>query len=178
MSNKADSTGNAHPVAGRLEQVSIGLGRVVSWAVLLLILVEFALVLMSSVFYVGSIRLQESTLYLNSLVFLTAAGYTLARDDHVRVDILYRNKSAAYRQRVDFWGTLLLLFPVLGLLYATGLPFITNSWAVLEGSTETSGLPLVFLLKSMLLLFAVTLSLQGFATLIRNWPFGRTRQEG
>jgi TRAP-type mannitol/chloroaromatic compound transport system permease small subunit len=41
------------------------------------------------------------------------------------------------------------------------------SWAVLERSPEASGLPFVYLLKTLIPVFAVLMALQGFAQIIR-----------
>ncbi|MCG8506333.1 MAG: TRAP transporter small permease subunit, partial [Sphingomonadales bacterium] len=118
---------------------------------------------------VGSIMVQESLLYINAFLFLTAAGVTLLEDGHVRVDIFYRGASRRYKARVDFWGTAVFLIPVLALLWVYGLPYVVNSWAELEGSIETGGLPAVFLLKTLILFAAATLSLQAVALLLRSW---------
>ena len=60
---------------------------------------------------------------------------------------------------------------------------MTRSWAILERSRETSGLPLVFLLKTLIPLFALLLALQGMAQAMRRAsamltmpPSGRRRR--
>ena len=156
-------------LAGRLDAINTGIGAAVKWAVIVLIVVQFGLVLGHYVFRVGSIMVQESLLYINGFLFLTAAGVTLLEDGHVRVDIFYRGASKRYKARVDFWGTAVFLTPVLALLWVYGLPYVINSWAELEGSIETGGLPAVFLLKTLILFAAATLSLQAVALLLRSW---------
>jgi TRAP-type mannitol/chloroaromatic compound transport system permease small subunit len=47
------------------------------------------------------------------------------------------------------------------------VPYVARSWAILEGSRETSGLPFVYLLKTLIPLFAVLLGSQGIAQAIR-----------
>ena len=136
---------------------------------IVLVIVQFGLVLGHYVFRVGSIMVQESLLYINAFLFLTAAGVTLLEDGHVRVDIFYRGASSRHKARVDFWGTAVFLVPVLALLWVYGLPYVANSWAELEGSIETGGLPAVFLLKTLILFAAATLSLQAVALLLRSW---------
>jgi TRAP-type mannitol/chloroaromatic compound transport system permease small subunit len=46
---------------------------------------------------------------------------------------------------------------------------VARSWAILEHSPEASGLPLVFLLKTLILLSALLLALQGIAQALRAW---------
>lgn len=156
-------------LADAIDGLNVRLGRLLGWAALLLVLAQFAIVVLTNVFRIGSIQLQESLLYLNSLIFLGAAGYTLLRDEQVRVDIFYRDASPRFRARVNLFGTIFLLFPVMGLLWVSAWPYVAASWAVLEGSTETTGLQAVYILKSFLLLFTVTLSLQGLSLAIRSW---------
>ena len=156
-------------LADRLDAINGRIGAAVKWAVIVLVILQFGLVLGHYVFRVGSIMVQESLLYINAFLFLTAAGVTLLEDGHVRVDIFYRGASPRYRARVDFWGTAVFLVPVLALLWTYGLPYVLNSWAELEGSIETGGLPAVFLLKTLILFAAATLSLQAVALLLRSW---------
>ena len=149
--------------AAMIDRANRVLGSVLGWTVILLVLVQFMLVLTTSVFHIGSIKAQESLLYLNSLMFLGGAGYVLLVDGHVRVDLKYRAASKRFRAKVNLWGTLLLLWPVCGLLLWYGLPLAIDSWATLETSQETSGLPLFFLMKSFIPLFALTLAAQGLS---------------
>ena len=68
---------------------------------------------------------------------------------------------------VDLLGALLLLLPFALVLLWLGVPYAARSWAILERSQETSGLPLVFVLKTLIPLFAVLMALQGVAQAIR-----------
>ncbi|GIX16332.1 MAG: hypothetical protein KatS3mg119_0518 [Rhodothalassiaceae bacterium] len=149
----------------RLEEA---LGRLAGAALLLLVVVQFALVVMAAVFAEGSIWLQESRMYLNALVFLGAAGYTLMRDAHVRVDVFFNDLPRGARALVDIGGTLLFLVPFLVVLWWGALPYVADSWAIREGSTETGGIPFVYGLKSLILLFAGTLTLEAAALVARG----------
>jgi len=149
-------------------------GRLLGILPLLLILVQFTVVLTVYVFSSGNIQLQESLQYINALMFLGGAGYTAVRNEHVRVDIFYSRFSKANQARVDFFGTVFLLIPFLILFWATSLPYVTGSWAILEKSVESSGLPFVYILKATLLLFALTLSLHAVLCLIRTFKSMRS----
>ncbi|WP_417451234.1 TRAP transporter small permease subunit [Kordiimonas sp.] len=150
-------------------------GHLLALLPLALVLTQFIVVLMVYVFSSGSIQLQESLQYINALMFLGGAGYTAVRGEHVRVDIFYAKMTTRGKAIVNFWGTLLLLVPFLVLFWVSTLPYVTGSWAIMETSTETSGLPYVYILKSTLLLFAFTLSLHAVADLLRH---GRTMLKG
>jgi TRAP-type mannitol/chloroaromatic compound transport system permease small subunit len=81
----------------------------------------------------------------------------------VRVDIIFRDLSPRAQAWVDLFGTLLLLFPVCGFIAWISWDYVAQSWGLLEGSRETGGLPGVFLLKTLILLMAGLLLLQGVA---------------
>lgn len=142
-------------------------GRLFAMMPLALILVQFVVVLTVYVFGSGSIQLQESLLYINAMLFLGGAGYTAVKDGHVRVDLFYSTMSRRKRAWVNFTGTLFLLIPFLGLFWISTLPYVLDSWKIMETSVEASGLPFVYILKSTLLLFAFTLSLHAIADLLR-----------
>ena len=156
-------------IADKIDGFNLRLGKALSVLVIVLILVQFALIVMSANFRVGSIMMQESLLYINSLMFLGAAGFTLLRDRHVRVDIYYRDAPDHKKARTNFYGTLLLLAPFLIFLWVIALPYVISSWANLEASFETSGLPIVYIFKSFILLFTFSLSIQGISLAIRSF---------
>jgi TRAP-type mannitol/chloroaromatic compound transport system permease small subunit len=131
------------------------------------VLAEFALVLMRYVLGVGSIWLQESVVYAHASLFMLAAAWTLAVDGHVRVDIFYADASPRTKALVDLLGAVLLLMPFVLALIFLSLPYVARSWAIFEGSRETSGLPALFLLKTLIPLFAALLALQGIAQALR-----------
>lgn len=155
-------------LADFLDAFNERLGKLLGGLVIALIIVQFTIVIMSANFKAGSIWLQESLIYMNSLLFLGAAGFVFLKDDHVRVDIFYRDKSERIKNLVNLVGHLVLLLPFLVFVWIIGTPYVTTSWANLEGSFETSGLQIVFILKSFFLLFALTLSFQGLSGIIRT----------
>jgi TRAP-type mannitol/chloroaromatic compound transport system permease small subunit len=154
-------------LADRIDRLSAAVGHAAMWCLLFMLLAEFALVLMRYVLGVGSIWLQESILYAHGALFMLAAAWTLSVDGHVRVDIFYADASPRGKAWVDLLGALLLLLPFALVLLILSLPYVARAWAILEGSRETSGLPAVFLLKTLIPLFAALLALQGLAQAIR-----------
>ena len=85
----------------------------------------------------------------------------------MRVDIFYGQASARRRALIDLLGTVLLLLPFMLTLIWLSVPYAARSWAILERSQETSGLPLVFVLKTLIPLFAALMALQGVAQAVR-----------
>lgn len=153
-------------IARLIDAFSERTGRLFAWLALAMVLVQFVVVLQRYVFGVGSIWAQESITYMHGLMFMIVAGYTLLHNAHVRVDVFYRTMPPARKALVDLLGTLLLLWPVCFLIFYVSWPYVDASWAVREGSRETSGIQGVYLLKSVILLFAVLVALQGLSTVI------------
>jgi len=153
--------------ANRIDRLNTAIGRAAAWLALVIVLLQFVLVVARYIFGFGSIWLTETVIYAHAALFLLAAAWTLRTGGHVRVDVFYAEASMRVRAWVDLLGSVLLLLPFMQVLIFLSLPYAARSWAVLERSQESSGLPLVFVLKSLILLFAVLMALQGVAQAIR-----------
>jgi len=150
---------------GAVARVIAWLGRTVAWLTLVMTLLTFAVVILRYGFNLGWIWLQESVTYLHALIFMVAAAWAFQTDDHVRVDIFYRDRSDRYRAAVNLAGTLLLLVPFSIFLLLIGWDYVAAAWATGEGSREAGGLPLVWLLKSLILILPALLLLQSWSTI-------------
>src|SRR5690606_37921123 len=106
--------------------------------------------------------------YMHAAVFLLAAGYTLKRDGHVRVDILYRRFSVRRRAWIDSLGCLIFLLPVAIFTGFLSREFVASYWPLREGATDAGGPSAVYLLKSLIPLIASPRCLQACAELLRN----------
>ena len=156
-------------IADRIDRLTALIGRSVMWCALFMVLVQVAVVLMRYVLGAGSIWLSESIIYAHATLFMLAAAWTLQIGGHVRVDIFYADASPRTKAMVDLRGTLFLLLPFVIALGLLSIPYIARSWAILERSREASGLPLVFVLKTLIPAFAALLALQGASRAIRAW---------
>jgi TRAP-type mannitol/chloroaromatic compound transport system permease small subunit len=150
-----------------IDRLNEYIGRGAAWFALAMVLLQFTVVVMRYVFGVGSILMQEGVIYLHAALFLCGAGYTLLHGGHVRVDIFYRAASPRRKALTDLLGTIFLLLPVCVIIAWASLPYVEQSWSVFEGSKETSGIPAVFALKSLIMLFVVLLALQGISLALR-----------
>jgi TRAP-type mannitol/chloroaromatic compound transport system permease small subunit len=154
-------------LADRIDRLNTAIGRAVAWLALVIVLLQFALVVARYAFGLGSIWLTETVIYAHATLFMLAAAWTLRVGGHVRVDVFYAPASARARAVVDLVGALLLLLPFALVLVWLSVPYAARSWAILERSQEASGLPLVFVLKTLIPLFALFMALQGIAQAIR-----------
>jgi TRAP-type mannitol/chloroaromatic compound transport system permease small subunit len=154
-------------LASAIDRLTAALGRGAAWLALAIVLVQFGLVVARYVFSAGSVPATESVIYGQALLVTLTAAWTLAAGGHVRVDIFYAEASPRRRAWVDLVGTLVLLLPFMLTLLWLSVPYAARAWAVMERSQETGGLPLVFVLKPLIPVFAALMALQGVAQAIR-----------
>lgn len=154
-------------LADIIDRLNTAIGRTAAWLCFAVVTIQFAVVMLRYLFGHGSIWLQESIIYSHAGLFLLCAAWTMRNEGHVRVDIFYSAASPRTRAIIDLAGALLLLIPFMAAILYFSMPYVMRSWAILEGSREASGLPLVFVLKTLIPVFAVTLMLQGIAQVIR-----------
>lgn len=158
----------ARAVVRLIDNMNERIGRAVAWLALIMVLVQMIVVVMRYVFGVSWLALQESIVYMHAAIFLAAAGYTLLHDGHVRVDIFYRPASERRQAYVDLVGAMCFLTPMACAIFYISWPYVMKSWKVLETSQEGSGIPAVFLLKTVILLYAVLVALQGISLALRS----------
>ena len=154
-------------LADRIDRLTTAIGRAAAWLALVVVLLQFALVVARYLFGLGSIWLTEAVIYGHATLLMLAAAWTLKAGGHVRVDVFYAKANPRTRAKIDLIGAVLLLLPFALVLIWLSVPYAARSWAILERSQESSGLPLVFVLKTLIPLFAALMALQGVAQAIR-----------
>lgn len=168
-------------VADAIDVTNDWIGRGTAWLTLGMVLVGFVVVLLRYVFGLGSTIMQESIIYMHATVFMVCAGYALAHNGHVRCDIFYAAATPRTKAIVDIVGTIVFLLPMCILIVWTSWPYVRASWAVLEISQEGRlGIPAVFLLKSLILVFPALLILQAVSLVLQSALFlaGATPSRG
>lgn len=156
-----------HKIADTIDAMNDWIGNKVAWLSLAMALVMFLTVILRYVFDQGWIWMQESVIFMHGALFMIAGGFTLKHELHVRIDVLYEPMCQRKKALVNLLGTLFLLFPTCAAIFYFAFPYVQNSWAVHEGSMEAGGLPGVYLLKTIILVFPILLGLQGLAKMLR-----------
>ncbi len=109
----------------------------------------------------------EAQWYLFAGMVMLGAAHTLRRNEHVRVDLIYGRVSKRTQAWIDLIGTLLFLFPAVGLMAWLSWPMFTASYAINEVSGNAGGLirwPVKLLLPAG---FAL-LTLQGVSEVVKR----------
>ncbi len=116
----------------------------------------------------SSNRLIEAQWYLFDLFFLLGLGWTLQRQDHVRVDVLQGRWGIKRKTQIELLGTIFLLLPYALAVVALSIEPTIHSWLINEASPDPDGLPRYWM-KSLIPLGFLLLTLQGISEAIRNW---------
>ena len=158
-------------IVNAIDVLSKILLNIAGWAGFLMAVGMLAAVLMRYVFGLSFGWLKDIWIYAFATCFLLASSGALKSDGHVRVDIFYSNFSEHKRAIVNLIGTYLMLFPLMILILDSYEPTLARAWGALSGrmelSSEPDGLPLLFLFKTLVPVFAVTMILQGWSNALR-----------
>lgn len=152
-------------------------GQIFSWLSLAMVLVCFAVVVERYLFSSTRLWMQDLYVWLNGAMFTAVAAFALYRNEHVRVDIFYRPAPPRRKAVADLIGVFVFLMPFLYVTYSVALPFVARSWTLFEGSANVGGMPGLFVLKTFLLVFTVTMALQGVSMVIRSILVLRGRED-
>lgn len=154
----------------RIDGFTEFIGRWVAWLVLAAVLISALNAVVRKTLNIGSNAFLEIQWYLFAAVFLLAAGYTLLRQEHVKIDVL----SGRFSKRTQIWmdivGICLFLFPFIFMIIKLAMPLVINAYVTQEVSSNAGGLirwPVFALLPAGLLLLGV----QGVSELIKRIAF-------
>ena len=142
-----------------IEKMINSFGKFISLMIPIMTILMIVIIVARYFFGIGLTGLQELVLYMHALIFLGCAGYVHYRDEHVRVDIFYRESSDLYKRNINYFLSLVFLIPVCFVIGYYSIELIGMSWRIKEVSTEAGGLNYVYLQKTLIILFPMTLLL-------------------
>ena len=140
-----------------LEKTINSLGKFISLMIPVMTILMIVIIVARYFFGIGLTGVQELVMYIHALIFLGCAGYVHFKDEHVRVDIFYRDSSNSYKKNINFFLSLFFLIPVCFVVGFYSYELVEMSWKIKETSTEAGGLNFVYLQKSLVILFPATL---------------------
>ena len=156
-------------IANLFNSINRYTGYLCAFLVVLMTVNVFIVVFLRYLFGISFIWLQETYVWMHAYIFMAGAGFTYLNDAHVRIDIIYRSSSKVYKAIVDLVGNIFLLMPFLYIIWSYSFPFVYKSFQINEVSREAGGLPMLFLLKAAILIFAFLLFIQALSKLINNF---------
>lgn len=155
-------------ICDTIDAINTWVGRFVSWATALVVAVVFVDVVMRYVFNTSYVFTQELEWHLFGFIFLMGAGYTLLKDGHVRVDIIYQNLSPKGQAWINLIGVVLFLIPGCLMIIITSSHFVHSSFSIMEGSPDPGGIPYRWVLKACVPAGFVLVLLQGLSLGIKS----------
>jgi len=144
------------------------LGKITGVLFILLLLNVFFDVIMRYLFNDVSIGMQELEWHLYATIFMLGIPYTLYKDGHVRVDIIYESLSLRKQAWIDLFGTLFFLIPFTLLVAKYGIDFTIESYELGETSGDPGGLPYRWLIKSVIPVAFVSISISGLGLMLKS----------
>lgn len=159
-------------VSRAIDWLNEKVGRVMIWLVLVAVLISAGNAVIRKLFDMSSNAWLEVQWYLFSAIFLLCAGYTLLRNEHVRIDVLLHRMPKRRQIGVDTFGLVAFLLPAVLLIVWLSWPLFVNAYHSGEMSENAGGLirwPVYLLLPIGFTLLA----LQGVSELIKRVAFLR-----
>lgn len=150
-----------------IDDINERIGRLAYWLVLAMVLVSAVNASVRKAFSISSNAFLELQWYMFAGLFLLCGGYTLLRQEHVRIDVVYARFSRRVQVGIDIFGTVLFLLPMCLLMLYLSWPFFLSSFRSGEVSANAGGLVLWWVKIFMPLGFAL-LTLQGVSELIKR----------
>ncbi|MSP76521.1 MAG: TRAP transporter small permease subunit [Rhodospirillaceae bacterium] len=146
------------------------IGLICNWLVLLACVVSAGNAMVRYAYDQSSNAWLEVQWYMFAVIVMFGAAYTLRKNEHVRVDIVYMTLSRRGQLWIDILGTLVFLIPTCAILAWLSWPFFMQSFNVLESSSNAGGL-LRWPIKLVLPLGFALVALQGVSELIKRVAF-------
>tara|TARA_A100001011_G_scaffold398605_1_gene503664 strand:- start:6190 stop:7110 length:921 start_codon:yes stop_codon:yes gene_type:complete len=134
------------------------------WLAFLVVIAEFQIVILRFVFSYEQTLMSDLVRFWYGSLFLFGSYYTLIKDGHVRVDVLYTNFSEKNKARVNLFGSLFLGIPLCLTIFFRGMyckQCVLNQPIInFETSQSTQGMNIKYLMAGFLIIFALTMLIQ------------------
>jgi TRAP-type mannitol/chloroaromatic compound transport system permease small subunit len=157
-----------------IDAITERVGRLVYWLVLVVVLISAANATVRKLFNYSSNAYLEIQWYLFSVIFLFGAGYTLLRNEHVRIDIIAGKLSRRAQNWIDVVGIVAFLWPMSLVIMWLAWPLFLDSYARNEVSTNAGGLT-IWPARLMIPVGFALLLTQSVSELIKRIAFLRGR---
>ncbi len=165
--------GFARLLVRRIDQISAAaMGTAMCFA-FAIVLIQLLAVLLRYVFGLRFSWMNDSVIFSFAAIFMLGAAGTLRTDGHVRVDILRPRYGPKIRAAIEMVGALAFILPIGILILYSSAGLVARSWMNFETFNESDGLPVKYLFKTLVPVFAVLIISQGLAQAIRAALFLR-----
>lgn len=156
--------------ARAIDRLNALIGRGVAWLGLAAVLICAAAASARYGLNIGSNAWLEIQWYLNAAVFLLVAGYTLRRQEHVRIDVIFGRLPPRVQAWIEILGGIFMLLPAALIIGWYSWPSLVNSWDIQEYSSDPGGL-IRWPVRLLIPVSFALLALQGLSEIIKRIGF-------
>ena len=153
-------------IAERIESVIDLFGKAASWLTLSIVLLIVINVILRYSMSLGSVWAQELEWHLLAAMILFGISFSLLRGDNVRVDLFYANYTPQKKYIVDLVSAILTII-IAVFFVKLSINYVGQSFSIGEKSPDPGGIPMRWLVKSLIPIGFSLLALQGFAEMLR-----------
>jgi TRAP-type mannitol/chloroaromatic compound transport system permease small subunit len=155
-----------------IDRLNEWVGRSLSWLVLAAVLISAGNAIVRKAFDNSSNALLEIQWYLFAAVFLLAAGYTLLRQEHVKIDVILGRFTRRTQVKVEIFGILVFLLPFVVVVIELVMPLVLGAYTSGEMSSNAGGL-IRWPVYALVPLGFGLLGLQALSELIKRFAYLR-----
>ena len=150
-----------------IDKVIDNIAKILTYLLVSMIILVFITVIIRYILNISYVALQELVMYFHALIFMFGVSYALKEKSHVKIDIIYNSLSKKNQYFISMLGTIIFIIPTSLFITYSSIDMVTQSWSLLEGSSEAGGLDLVFILKSVIPITGVLIFLQALSDIIK-----------
>ena len=155
-----------------IDRMSEWVGRWLAWLVLAAVLISALNAVVRKAFNFSSNAYLEIQWYLFAAVFLLAAGYTMLRQEHVKIDVISGHLSKRAQIWIDIIGLTCFVLPLVYVVIHLSVPLAVRAYLMNEYSSNAGGL-IRWPVFALLPIGFALLGLQAISELIKRVAFLR-----
>ena len=150
-----------------IDKIIDNITNILTYLLVSMIILVFITVVTRYMLNISYVALQELIMYFHALIFMFGLSYALKEKSHVKIDIIYNSLNKKNQYFISMLGTIIFIIPTSLFIVYSSMDMVTQSWSLLEGSSEAGGLDLVFILKSVIPIAGFLIFLQALSDIIK-----------
>ena len=144
----------------KIDEIIDIIGKLSGLLIFVLIFLIFTSVILRYFFSIGFTWLQDLYIWTHAIIILLGISYTLKQNEHVRIDLIYRNATVKYKKIINLFGLIFFGLPFCYIILNNGLSYFLRSYLLNETSKEIGGLSNLFILKFFIFFMGITVFFQ------------------
>jgi len=167
----ADNPPQYPKICTALDGIVDRFGRVFAWLNIALIAAIIIQVILRYVFDRGVVILEELQFHLYGMMLILAVSYTMVHDGHIRLDLFHSRFKKRNKEKVEIFGIIFLLTPMVAIIFFHSLGFLADSWHVFERSDAPMGLCCRWAFKTFIPVGFILLGMAAASRLIKAFAY-------